>query len=196
MDTGKIDINGNEVVEGMLKVQKSFKKSVAGGSDWACECSDRASVMLYTVKDEELMRKGLSREVTNRIQRLRKTSGISIEDQIEIFYEFANGATESSEIGTVVLEFKDNIESTTRMPLAAKSELKDYAQIVGETEFAIPETEDVEMVKLHIYYASPILLDDKLTESFGSAGPDGSSLVEKIKSYVTGMERGSLIKLV
>ena len=31
---------------------------------------------------------GLSREVTNRIQRLRKTSGISIDDQIEIFYQF------------------------------------------------------------------------------------------------------------
>ena len=140
MDSGKIDINGNEVVEGMLKVQKSFKKSVSGGSDWAVECSDLASVMLYTVKDEELMRKGLSREVTNRIQRLRKTSGISIEDQIEIFYEFVNGASETSEIGNVVLEFKSGIEATTRMPLAAKSDLKDYAQVVGETEFSIPDT--------------------------------------------------------
>ena len=61
--------------------------------------------MLYTVKDEELMRKGLSREVTNRIQRLRKTSGISIEDQIEIFFEFANSASDTSEIGSVVLDF-------------------------------------------------------------------------------------------
>jgi len=127
IETGKIDINGNEVVTGMLKVQKSFKKAVTQDKDWAVECSDLASVMLYTVKDEELMRKGLSREVTNRIQRLRKTSGISIEDQIEIFYEFTNGASDTSEIGTVVLEFQQNIESTTRMPLAPKSELKDYA---------------------------------------------------------------------
>lgn len=67
IDTGKIDILGNEVTEGMLVVQKSFKKSVSQGNEWACECSDLASVMLYTIKDEELMRKGLSREVTNRI---------------------------------------------------------------------------------------------------------------------------------
>ena len=80
IDSGKIDILGNEVTEGMLKVQKSFKKAIESDKEWACECSDLASVMLYTVKDEELMRKGLSREVTNRIQRLRKTSGISIED--------------------------------------------------------------------------------------------------------------------
>jgi len=83
--------------------------------------------MLYTVKDEELMRKGLSREVTNRIQRLRKESGISIEDQIEIFYEFVNEASDTSEIGTVVTEYQSAIEATTRMPLAPKSELKEYA---------------------------------------------------------------------
>ena len=165
MADGKIDVNGNEVLEGMLKVQKSFKKELTANQEWACETSDLANVMLYTVKNEQLMRQGLSREVTNRIQRLRKTSGISIEDQIEIFFEFANGATDSSEIGTVVLEFQDNIESVTRMPLAPKSELKEYANIVGETEFAIPDTEEKEMVKLHIYYAAPIFLEDKLTVS-------------------------------
>jgi isoleucyl-tRNA synthetase len=47
-----------------------------------------SSVMLDTEQTEELKNMGLSREVTNRIQRLRKTSGISIDDQIEIFYQF------------------------------------------------------------------------------------------------------------
>jgi isoleucyl-tRNA synthetase len=196
MEAGEIDIDGKKVTEGMLKVGKAFKKSVTSDKDWASECSDLASVMLYTVKDEELMRKGLSREVTNRIQRLRKESGISIEDQIEIFYEFVNEASQSSEIGTVVTEFQSAIEATTRMPLAPKSELKEYAQLVGVTEFAIPDSDDKEMVKLHIYYAAPIFLEEKLTAEFGAVRIHDASLSDKIKSHVTGLERGSLIKQV
>ena len=44
--------------------------------------------MLDIVQTEDLKNIGIAREITNRIQRLRKTSGISIDDQIEIFYSF------------------------------------------------------------------------------------------------------------
>jgi len=161
MQEGKITIMDCELTLDMLKVQRSFKKAFAQNKEWACETSDLANVMLYTVKDEQLMRMGLSREVTNRIQRLRKTTGISIEDEIDIFYEFANGATAESEIGSVVQEFADQIQATTRMPLLPKSELKPYAKVVGETEFTIPDSES-ETVKLHIYYAAPLIFEDKL----------------------------------
>jgi len=43
--------------------------------------------MLHTTLDDELLETGYSREIVNRIQKLRKTSGISIEDRIEVFYE-------------------------------------------------------------------------------------------------------------
>ena len=52
--------------------------------------------MLGIKMSPQLLSLGQSREVTNRIQRLRKTSGISIDDQIEIFYEFTGKATSSS----------------------------------------------------------------------------------------------------
>jgi len=38
---------------------------------------------------------GQSREVTNRIQQLRKSAGISIEDQIEVFYQKSEEAKNS-----------------------------------------------------------------------------------------------------
>lgn len=40
----------------------------------------KSSVMLDIVQTDELKNIGLAREITNRIQRLRKTSGISIDD--------------------------------------------------------------------------------------------------------------------
>jgi hypothetical protein len=72
------------------------------------------------------------------------------------------------------------------MPLLPKSELKEYAKLVGETEFAIPDSNDVEMVKLLIYYGAPIFMDDKLTEEFGDKSAD-------IKSQITAMEPGVLL---
>ena len=50
--------------------------------------------MLNTKITPELKRQGLSREITNRIQRLRKNSGISIEDQIDIFYDVVGEGNE------------------------------------------------------------------------------------------------------
>lgn len=52
------------------------------------------SVMLKTTLDAELQKMGLAREITNKIQKLRKSSGISIDDQIEIFFK-TNGNKES-----------------------------------------------------------------------------------------------------
>ena len=89
------------------------------------------------------------------------------------------------------------------MPLAPISELKEHAKLVGVTEFAIPDTDDQEMVKLHIYYAAPVFLDDKLTvstsdlyTSFGAtiASEVNDDLLYKLPSF--GTEKTMLINKV
>lgn len=94
LSEGRIDVNGNEVTDGMLKVVKTFTDSVKADKDWGCESKGSATVMLNTKITPELKRQGLSREITNRIQRLRKNSGISIEDQIDIFYDVVGQGNE------------------------------------------------------------------------------------------------------
>jgi len=101
MRDGRIDINGNEVTEGMLKVVKAFTAATKADTKWACESKSTATVMLDLVVTPELSRQGTAREITNRIQRLRKTSGISIDDQIDIYYEIIG---ESPEIVTTLGE--------------------------------------------------------------------------------------------
>ena len=72
--------------------------------------------MLGIKMSPELLSLGQSREVTNRIQRLRKTSGISIDDQIEIFYEFTGKASSKSQLGM--------IGKTPAMQTTAKNKFK------------------------------------------------------------------------
>ena len=121
----------------MLKVQKEFRDTVVKDPEWGQQTSDKgANVMLGIKMSPDLMALGQSREVTNRIQRLRKTSGISIDDQIEIFYEFAGKASESSQLGLVMQEHSDKIMEQTKMPVAPLEQMTNPLQrIVGETEY-------------------------------------------------------------
>jgi isoleucyl-tRNA synthetase len=97
------------VTQEMLKVTKQFNETYSTSKQWAV-ASNEVSVMLDCVQTESLMQHGLSREITNRIQRLRKTSGISIEDQIEIFYYYSGSASPDSELGRVVKNYSDKIQ--------------------------------------------------------------------------------------
>jgi isoleucyl-tRNA synthetase len=80
----------------------------------------KSSVMLDVVQTEELKQIGISREVTNRIQRLRKTSGISIDDQIEIYYSFRV----QKQLSAILPKYTDRITAQTRMPVLALSEMQ------------------------------------------------------------------------
>lgn len=50
----------------------------------------------------------MAREVTNRIQRLRKSSGISIDDQIEVYFKIES--EEAGALPTVLDLHSDKIE--------------------------------------------------------------------------------------
>jgi len=120
MKTGKIKVNGCDVTEEMLKINKDFSKKVLDDHLWGQKASSKSNVMLNIEFNDEMLGMGRSREVTNRVQRLRKTTGISIEDQIEIYYEFAGQANENSLLGQVMKKHGAKIETTTKMPLAHK----------------------------------------------------------------------------
>ena len=80
LKAGSLKVGDMNIVAGMLKINKDFKKEYVESKKWAVASSMLSSVMLDTEQTEELSHMGLAREVVNRIQRLRKNSGISIED--------------------------------------------------------------------------------------------------------------------
>ena len=151
---GKIEVMGLEITSDMLKVSKTFKKEYTNHKQFATHSNNSVSVMLDKVLTEELLSIGYSREVTNRIQRLRKTSGISIEDQIEIFYKLDGSANAESQLGLVLSEHSEKIAKATKMAFAHLDKHQGRGALIGETEFTIPDKED-EKVKLYIYLATP-----------------------------------------
>lgn len=49
---------------------------------------EKAIVLLDTRQNEELKIKGFSREIINKIQRLKKKLGLKAEDEVFVFYSF------------------------------------------------------------------------------------------------------------
>jgi len=176
----------------MLKVVKTFTDSVKADKDWGCESKGSATVMLNTKVTPELKRQGLSREITNRIQRLRKNSGISIEDQIDIFYEVVG---EGNQIRMVLDQHLRSIQDVTRMPVMDASERNTEAPFVGETEFVDPDDES-EQVKIYIHMAQPVFDEDRLQAEFGQHNNDTRSFVKVLKSCVKQINPAELARRV
>ena len=96
-------LDGVKIEQGWLKIEKKFNDTYEKSKDYACSSNMTTSVMLKTTLDLELQKMGYAREITNRIQKLRKSTGISIDDQIEVFYKI--NSNEGSLIASVLSEF-------------------------------------------------------------------------------------------
>ena len=75
---------------------------------WAVTSQDNYTVALDMTITEELFNEGLAREIVNRVQTLRKSSGLEVTDRIHIFIEKNEKIEEairlfSSYIGTETL---------------------------------------------------------------------------------------------
>ena len=79
--------------------------------------------------DDNLKQMGLSREITNKIQRLRKSTGVSIDDQIEVFYSIKSEGTLSS----VLNNHSDKIRDLIKMPFLESKYIQTNQVVIGTT---------------------------------------------------------------
>ena len=101
--------------------------------------------------NDEIQRSYLSREIVNRIQKLRQKSGIQITDDIVVAYNFKD-ESQSKNLKEVCEKLKDNIEKTIKTKLVEISQKPgdDYA-LHAEDEFDIGEEKEKEYIKITIY---------------------------------------------
>ena len=93
--------------------------------------------MLRTVIDDNLRLMGQSREITNRIQKLRKSSGVSIEDQIEIFHSAPQGEI----LGSALDKFSDKIRGLVKMPFLPEGNMQPGQVVIGKTVYEFEKDE-------------------------------------------------------
>jgi len=109
LEDGKITIEGVELDAATELVSKlAFSKE---GEHWeATESSDGACVIaLDCTQDQAIISSGMSRELVNHVQQLRKGAGLDLSDLVEVFFHEEGGITSTEDavsMNVVMLEAK------------------------------------------------------------------------------------------
>lgn len=102
---------GFELDQSLLEIELKSKDSFGH----PCHSSKDLVIAFDTEISDDLKLEGWVREVINRVQRLRKDSGLEVEDRIELFVDTP------LELQTALTQYKDLVESETLCQLHLKS---------------------------------------------------------------------------
>jgi isoleucyl-tRNA synthetase len=95
--------------------------------------------MLTLTIDENLKQMGVSREIVNKVQKLRKSAGLNIEDQVEIFFELPQS---ESVFNHVIANHLETIRTSIKVPFLEAKFKQTHHVKVAQTEYANPDNAD------------------------------------------------------
>ena len=202
--TGSMEVEGYTLVSEEVEVSKNFK----GESDTIKGTMSDGDilVLLDTELSADLMKQGLAREWVNRVQKLRKSGGLSASDRIEVFYEpiveeknapagkakkggkkGAAPVEQTPTPGSVVAELATSIGETLRTPAPSPaSAMQTHVVVLAEEVIEIDEQ------KFNLSLARRGL-GFKVAEVVNAAGGD-QALAADTMQMLTGMDYGRFAK--
>lgn len=139
--TGTLTVDGIELVEGDLAVQRYIELPEGAGAQFATNTDNDVVVRLDIQIHPELVGEWLTRELINRVQKLRKAAGLQATDDVDVFYRFEAG--EGAELLAAMKENADVIEKTVRGVPKDVSQRKTSQQVLIEEESEIAEVKFV-----------------------------------------------------
>ena len=144
LDTGKITVDGIELVAGDLAVQRYIElpeQTEGGSAQYATNTDNEVVVRLDIQVHPELQTEYLARELINRVQKLRKRAGLQATDDVDVFYSFEQGVGE--DIRAAMEAYMDVIEKTVRSAPRDVSERGADRKVLLEEEQEIAEVKFV-----------------------------------------------------
>ena len=142
--TGKIVVVGIELVEGDLTVQRYLEPPPASEGQFATNTDNDVVIRLDVQIHADLQGEWLARELTNRVQKLRKKAGLQATDDVHIFYRFEDGS------GADLLKaIQENTVIITKTVGSLPTDVKEKAN----SEVIIEEEQEIDDTKFMIYLA-------------------------------------------
>jgi len=146
VQTGKITVDGIELVEGDLSVQRYIELPEASEAQYATHTDSDVVIRLDIQVHKELMGEWLAREIINRVQKLRKKAGLQATDDVDVFYKFEEGSGE--DLLSALQEHGETIVKTVR------SVPQDVSKRVATQKVLIEEEQEVADVKFLLSLAT------------------------------------------
>ena len=103
LDAGKLPVEGGVVLDCATEVESrlDFARTDDKNHDWEPAVKGDGSLVVAVdcTQDEAIVTAGISRELMNAIQQLRKTAGLDLADSVEVFFEEEGSAGDGSNNG-------------------------------------------------------------------------------------------------
>ncbi|OSX66491.1 hypothetical protein POSPLADRAFT_1177964 [Postia placenta MAD-698-R-SB12] len=142
VETGKLNVDGIELVAGDLTVQRYIElPEVEGQAQYATHTDNDVVVRLDIQVHAELQSEWLARELINRMQKLRKRAGLQATDDVDVFYVFEDGT--GAELLQAMDEYAELIQKTVRSVPVDVSKRKSTQKVLIEEE---QEVADVKFI--------------------------------------------------
>lgn len=146
VSTGRINVDGIELIAGDLTVQRYLELPPAAEGLYGTHTDNDIVIRLDIQVHPELQGEWFARELTNRVQKLRKKAGLQATDDVEIFYRFEDDA--GAELLSAMKEYAEMIRKTVGSVPVDVNERK------GGT-LLIEDEQDVADVKFVLYLVKP-----------------------------------------
>jgi isoleucyl-tRNA synthetase len=152
MTNKQIELLGFKFVEQDLHLKFSFSGSSAEKLSKRYETHSEGDILILLdiTMSEDMINEGLSREVINRVQKLRKKADLVPSDEAIAYYDFNGLQRNKDNLSKVCIKYRDNIEAITRTPLMPMSELPSNAVII------IEEMQKIKDVDMKLMLAKPV----------------------------------------
>ncbi|PFH53847.1 hypothetical protein AMATHDRAFT_73255 [Amanita thiersii Skay4041] len=146
VSTGKIVVDGIELVTGDLGVLRYLELPEGAEAHYGTHTDNDVVVRLDIQVHPDLQGEWLARELTNRVQKLRKKAGLQATDDVDVYYSFENGT--GGELLSAIKEHSEIIKRTVGSLPTDVGERKG-----GKT--LMEEEQEVADVKFLLYLVRP-----------------------------------------
>merc|ERR1711963_211658 len=112
----KLTLKGHDISMEDLRIMYSFTgdKSKELSEKYVADSQEDVLVLLDTTPDQEMGDEGVAREVVNRVQKLRKSAGLKVDDQVTMMYTVTPA---DHHLAKVITKFSEYIQTSSKTPL-------------------------------------------------------------------------------
>lgn len=132
IETGKLLVDGIELVKGDLTVQRYIELPSGTEGQYATHTDNDVVVRLDIQVHKDLQGEWLARELTNRVQKLRKKAGLQATDDVEVYFKFQEGQGE--DILSAIQEHGELLKKTLGSLPRDLNEQKDGKALIEEEQ--------------------------------------------------------------
>lgn len=139
-ETGKLTVDGIELVAGDLTVQRYVEQDAQG--KYGSHTDNDVVVLLDVQVHPELQGEWLARELVNRVQKLRKKAGLQATDDVDVYYHFQDDSGKDildalEKHSEYIQKLVRSIPKDTKERQADKKVLIEEEQEIADTKFML-----------------------------------------------------------